>query len=266
MRSTPDIADRYPTLSRRRLVIACCLVVTNFALGDDRPPSPLGDSVLIEWGTAASGSSSPQIRLKVFASGLIESWPAGRAVSHREQRTPEDARQLATKLAALIRESEVATDSILRELREHSRKTGLSFIIQHADDSLIRIATDAGLVEVRCPASLLLAERFPEANKLQTFVRVERQLTNLGCIVQCGGRAAAETVCAKANQRLLAEHPAAREWKIDDLMMVRMSSDGGRFVQFRRDDVDAGSWTTCVTESPGQSPRVTTIPPASELR
>ena len=266
MRSTPDIVDHCPMLSRRGLVIACCLVATNFALGDERPQSPLGDSMLIEWGTAAPGSSSPQIRLKVFASGLIESWPAGRGVSLREQRTPDAARQLATKLAALIRESDVATDSIQKELREHSRKTGLSFSIQQADDSLIRIVTDAGLVEIRCPASLLLAERFPEAGKLQTFVQVERQLTNLGCVVQCGGHAAAEAVCVKANERLRAEHPAAREWKVDDLMMIRTSSDGSRFVQFRRDDADSGSWTTCVTESPGQSARVTTIPPASQLR
>jgi hypothetical protein len=265
LRETATPADRLPPLSRRGLLIACCLATTNFARASDRPQTALADPVLIEWGTAAAGSSSQQIRLKVFASGLVESWPAGRGVAHREQRTPDEARQLAAKLAELIREADVATESIQRELREHSRKTGLSFAIQHSDDSLIRIVTDAGFVQARCPASLLLAERFPEATRLQTFVRVERQLTNLGCVVQCGGRVAAESVCTRANEQLRAEHPAAEKWTIEDLMMVRMSSDGGRFVQFRR-ETGADSWTTCVMETPGRPSRVTTIPPASQLR
>jgi hypothetical protein len=247
------------------MLIACCAAMTNLARAGDRPQTAVPDPVLIEWGTAAAGSSSQQTRLKVFASGLIES-SSGRGLSHREQRTPDEARDLAATLAQSLREANVATDSIERELREQSRRTGLSFAIQQADDSLIRIVTDAGLMEVRCPAPPLLAERFPDAARLQAFVRAERRLINLGCVVQCGGRAAADKFCDRANERLRAEHPAATPWTIDDLMMVRMSSDGSRFAQFRREDAESGSWTTCVTESPGQSPRVTTIPPASQLR
>jgi hypothetical protein len=264
--SRDTAADRRPTLSRRGLLVFLCATTANLALGNDRSQSATVDQVLIEWGTAAAGSTSPQIRLKVFASGLVESWPAGRGRADREQRTPDEARQLATRLAEQIREAEADSDSIQRELREQSRKTGLSFNIQLADDSVLRITTEAGLVQVRCPAPPLLAERFPDAQRLQTFVRVEQRLCNLSCVVQCGGRAAAEAVCARANERLRIEHPDAKEWTIDDLMMVRMSSDGGRFAQFRREEGDSGSWTTCVTESPGQALRVTTIPPASRLR
>src|SRR5687768_16048928 len=102
MRSEPDTAANFgPPLSRRGLLVGCCLATTNLALGNDGPKAVLPDPVLIEWGTAPAGSSSQQIRLKVFTSGLVESWPAGRSLSHREQRTPDEARQLAAKFADL---------------------------------------------------------------------------------------------------------------------------------------------------------------------
>jgi hypothetical protein len=263
---TANFTDQVPPLSRRGLLIACWAAMTGVARASDRPRTASADQVLIEWGTAPAGSSSQQTRLKVLGSGLFESWPAGRSVSHREQRTPDEARQLASKLAELIREADVGTDSIQRELREQSRRTGLSFAIQHADDSLIRIVTDTGLIQVRCPASLLLAERFPDAARLQAFVRIERRISNLACVVQCGGKQAAETVCAKANERLRADHPGTTPWTIEDLMMVRTSSDGGRFLQFCRGEAGSETWTTCVTETPGGTSRVTVIPPASLVR
>jgi len=258
--------DDVPRLSRRGMMVACCTALATAAGANDRPQAVFADRVLIEWGVAPTGSSSHRTRLKVFGSGLVESWPADRSPAQREQRTPEEARRLVDQLAELLRSSDVSSESIQRELRDQSRRTGLSFAISHADDSVVRLATETGLVQVRCPAPPLLAERFPEASRLQTFARVEQRLCNLGCVVHCGGRHAAETVCAKANERLQAEHPGAAEWTIEDLMMVRLSPDGGRFVQFRREDAAAEFWTTCVTESPGRAARVTVIPPASLLR
>jgi hypothetical protein len=254
-----------PPLSRRGLLVSCGVAMTAIVTANDRPQSPFSNPPLLEWGTASAGASAPHTRLRISSRGLVESWPAGCGPSRTEQWTPEDARQFVSGIAELIREAEVSTASIRSELREQLRKTGRSFQIQEAEDSLIRVVTETEVLELRCPAPLLLAERFPEASRLQTFVRVERRISNLGCIVECG-RQTAEQLCAKANERLRAEHPAAAPWTLDDLMMVRSASDGGRFVQFRREQAGAEFWTTCVTESPGRPACVTVIPPASLVR
>jgi hypothetical protein len=125
---------------------------------------------------------------------------------------------------------------------------------------------------LRCPAAGLLAERFPAVASLQAFVTLEQRAANLSSVVQCGGQDEAKKLCAAANERLLAEHPDAAAWSIDDLMMVRSHADGSRFVQFRRHDEPNGPsstreyWTTCLFESPGRPARVTVIPPAGRVR
>jgi hypothetical protein len=267
MKTQQPNPDARAPLTRRGFLIACCAGAAGVVRANDRSPSPDADRLLVEWRTIAAGAASEHLRLKVFASGLVESWPAaGRSVACREQRSPEEALRLAAQLRELLGAEDVTTDKIAGELREQSRRTGLSFLIPQADDSLIRLSTDAGWIQVRCPAPPLLEERFPEAARLRAFARAERRLSNLGCIVQCGGQAAAEALCATANERLRAEHPDAKGWAVEDLMMVRISSGGSRFVQFRRGDDESGTWTTCVSETPGHAPRVTTIPPAGRLR
>jgi len=262
--------DPGPRLTRRRLLAASGAVL--FLLrgtatqANERPRGLSADPVLLEWSTSIRGASTRHARLRIYSSGLMESWPAGRGSCQREQRPPEEARRLTANLAAAIRNASLTSESIDSDLREQSRRTGLSFLIQDADDSVIHVLDETTRVEIRCPAPLLLAERFPDACKLQAFVRVERQVSNLSCIILCGGQHAADQLCRKANDRLQSEHPQAAPWTTAELMMVRSSGDGGRFVQFRREHAGAEHWTTCVTESPGREPRVTVIPPASLAR
>lgn len=252
----------------RRALLACGVAASFLSktLADDGRSLATSDSILAEWATVAPQSGAEQTRLRISASGLIESWPAGAGPSQREQRRPEEVKQLVVVMADSVRDNKLSSESILRELREESRRSGLSFEIRGADDTLLTLATETGRVEIRCPAPPLLAERFPNAAHLQSFVRLERSLANLHCVVQCGGQEAARSLCAQANERLLADHPQATAWTIDDLMMVRVSRDGGRFAQFRRETTASEFWTTCVADQPGRASRVTVIPPASLVR
>jgi len=249
-------------MSRRSMVMACALLASGtLAATEDR-----ADPVLIEWSTASAGSSVEHVRLRIFASGIVQAWPAGHGERMVEQRTPEEAKELSDSIVRLVREQELSTESIVRELREQSKQTGLSFQISEAADTLITVTTGQGRQSIRCAAVSLLAERFPEARRLQEFATIERRLGNLNCVVQCGGRDGARRLCVQANDRLLSEHPKAAVWTIDDLTMVRMAPSGGRFVQFRRHDSPTECWTTCITETPGFAPRVSVIPPASQAR
>ncbi|QDT55055.1 hypothetical protein Pan44_30960 [Caulifigura coniformis] len=262
--------ERSPGITRRSLLAATGALFVGVrgahTQANERPRAFSPDPVLLEWSTSVRGASTRHTRLRIYSSGLLESWPVGRGNCQREHRTPEEARRLSASLAAAIRDASLTSEAIDSDLREQSRRTGLSFLIQDADDSVLQVLDETTRLEIRCPAPPLLAERFPEAGKLQEFVRLERQLCNLSCIVLCGGQDAAELICRQANDGLKSEHPHATPWTTGDLMMVRSSLDGGRFVQFRREHDAAEQWTTCVMESPGRAPRVTVIPPASLAR
>ncbi len=252
-------------MTRRQFAIMGCLA-SLFALAGTPTGAAEPDPILVEWSTIPPRSAAEKVRLRVHASGLIVAWPARRGQEQKETRTPEEVRKLAETAAEVVHTNSLSTESLRSELREQSRRTGLAFQIHEADDSLVRVRGGFGMVELRCPAPPLLANRFPDAPQLQSFAALEQRLANLSCVVQCGGKESAERLCRAANERLRAEHPQAAAWSVDELMMVRRSADGGRFVQFRRGEFHDECWTTCVTESPGRAPRVTVIPPASQIR
>jgi len=252
-------------MTRRQFAISGCLAPLIGLTGTTTRAAD-ADPVLIEWSTIAPRSAAEKVRLRVHASGFIVAWPPGRGQEQKETRSPEEVRKLAEAAAEVVHTNSLSTEALRSELREQSRRTGLAFQIHEADDSLVRVRGEFGMVELRCPAPPLLANRFPDATRLQAYATLEQRLANLSCVVQCGGKEAAERLCRHANDRLRAEHPEAAAWSVDELMMVRRSADGGRFVQFRRGEFHDECWTTCVTESPGLAPRVTVIPPASQVR
>lgn len=261
------LSHRVVTASRSVCMILCCAVLAGRTLSaEERAGSGPSDSILIEWSMASPRSSVEHVRLRVFSSGVIQAWPAGPGERLTEQRTAQDARELAESILHTVREHELTTESISRELGEQSKRTGLSHQIREADDSLISVEMGQGRRLIRCSATALLAERFPEAGRLQEFASIERRLGNLNCIVQCGGQDAARELCKQANEKLLSEHPKAAAWTIEDMTMVRRSSAGGRFVQFRRTESSTECWTSCITETPGFAARVSIIPPASPVR
>ncbi len=222
--------------------------------------------MLAEWATILPQTGERHVRLRIHASGLLESWAVPQGPCQQEQRLPEQVRQLVDSFVASARDEGLATDAIAAELRDASKRLGLTADIRAADETSITLHTEQGPIEIRCGALPLLAERFPEAARVQALARLERRFENLQCIVQCGGEAAALKLCAQATRQLQAEHPGEAAWTVSELQMVRVSRDGGRFVQFRRDAAGAECWTTCVMEIPGRAPRVTVLPPARLIR
>jgi len=214
-----------------------------------------------------------QAVLRVFADGRLQaSSPEndGRLVEDRITR--EEAQALVAEVKAAVSSCDLSTTTLQSELSEHSRQTGLTAEIQDADDVALVVEMDARPLEIRCTALGVLCQRFPRAERLQSFSAIHDRLMNLTAIVQAGGRPAAEKLALKASLQMTAEHPEIRPWSIEELAMVRARPDGSRYIQFRRRASGSESasteevWLTSIFETPGRETRVSVQPPESVIR
>ncbi|MBX3441092.1 MAG: hypothetical protein KF774_01705 [Planctomyces sp.] len=236
-------------------------------------PAPARPACLIEFCIHDANSAQPRQMLQVFDDGRVAARSPqsdGPAVEARISR--EEAAQLATELARECRVSGLSTEALEQELAEQSLETGLAADLEGAGVYELKVRCKDGTAQVACPAVGLMAERFPGARRVQKFAKIQQRLDNETAIVQAGGRKAAEELARHASRELLAAYPKATPWEAGDLAMVRVGSDGGRFVQFRRTeaagDRDQGPqlWMTSIFEAPSGTMRVSVIPPESVIR
>ncbi len=159
---------------------------------------------------------------------------------------------------------ECDTGEIESALVRESRRTGLAWRVPGAATTVVRVRWQGRDHEVRCPASMLLAARFPAIEELRRVCAVQRRLQNVKCIVQAGGVNAAERLAALANRELQSGGGDGLSVSVDDLQLVRSSGDGLCYAQFLvPGDAASGNaprGMVSVIESPGAAPRVSVMP------
>jgi hypothetical protein len=231
----------------------------------EAPAAKKGD-VLVERSLVSARTGTTHLTLRVHRGGLVESWPVAGCDACSEQLTTEAVTNWSSKFEKALADKSLSTESLHKELQQQSKLTGLSSDIENADLTVLSIRTPSGLTELRCRGVGVLQPRFPQAQRLQSFARLDEHASNLAAIVHVGGHPAAKTLCEAANRQLVSEHPSASRYSIDDLKCVRTSPGGGRYIQFCK-PCDAAMpdefWTTSIIEFPGQPTRVSVIPPAS---
>jgi len=252
--------------------VVVSLAAVAAAVADDRG-SPARGECLVELMMLRHDTGERSSVVKAFDSGRIEAGsPTGRGKCMVQQVPPKEVRALAAEVEKAILMGKLTTSAIADEVQREAERTGLAAAIEGADEAVLVCQTARGREEVRCSAIGVLAERYPEAKRVQAFAAIQQRLLNIAAIAQAGGREAAQRLAAAATREMQAEHPDAKAWGVEELSMVRAGEDGGRMIQFCRrvastnDPHTYDCWITMIVEKPGEELRVSVLAPESVVR
>lgn len=206
------------------------------------------------------GGKIGEPELSVFANGRIRAKVGTGAIWGSMK-----AHEVDPFLNLLLKTDELeklTTASIQQEIQREAARTGLSAKFENAGNTILRIRTPTGGLQLEAHAVGLTASRFPGAAGIQKLAQTQERLENLRAVTMVGGTETAQQLAGVAAQKLAREGGERLPVSAHDLRMVRSLADGSRYCQFvvRPGPQTGSGWIVSLIEAPGEAPRVSVLP------
>lgn len=247
-------------LHKLPIIPVMCVLAGQIALA--REPVQLSDdprfSVIELWYLEDEPPTEPE--LAILADGRVRVRCATGPVWSEIE--PSALKELIGELLYEHRLNRIDSHELADRIQQEAARTGLTADIPGAAETFIRIRTESGHYQIRCPAVGILATRFPEVESLKKVVSAQRRLENVRAVAQAGGPEAAAHLARLAQKSVSREHGVSVAVTPKQLAMVRPLPDGGRYCQFllvESSEKGQAPRIISIFDRPGDVPRVTLL-------